>query len=435
MQHPHHARIVLAIMTSAIILGSVAMAAAGAAVSAPGAGQAAASAALGVSGMTGAVSHTTGAVSRTNGAAPADDAVDRWVQAWMEDYRIPGLTLAVVDDGRVVKLRGYGWASLELDVPASPATVYRPASVTKSFTGAAVMTLVQGGRLSLDDGVGAHLDGLPASWRDITIRRLLTHTSGLPDIIDDSPFALEPVAPTLAGAIEILADKPLQFATGTSWRYNQTNYALVQAVIETVSGRPFPAFVRERLLEPAGMHDTGFGGSSVVVEGRGPWYSRLEQSAEGLRPGDRVHRLHVDYPDFMLGTGGLNSTVQDLVRWDRALRETIVLSAESLAELWRPVTLADGSVFRLDGRVLGYALGWSTADRPGHRAVWASGGNTVALHRYLDDRLTVIVLTNCQGAEPNAVAEGVAGFYVPELREQPVFLADPPDAPPLRRRG
>ena len=116
----------------------------------------------------------------------------------------------------------------------------------------------------------------------------------------------------------------------------------------------------------------------------------------------------------MLSAGGLNATVEDMARWDRALREHVVLSAQGLAELWKPVTLADGSVFRLDGELLGHALGWSTA------------GNTVAHHRYLDDDLAVIVLTNCQGASPNALAEGVAGFYVPELRERPVFLAEPP---------
>ncbi len=367
------------------------------------------------------------AVSSTvSSAEPESDPVDRWVAQWMEEHHVPGLSLAVVEDGEVVKMRGYGWASLELDVPASRATVYQLASVTKAFTGGAVMVLVERDRMSLDDPVEKHLAGLPNGWHGISIRRLLTHTSGLPDIIESSPFELKPVAPNLTDSIMALADEEMQFATGTAWRYNQTNYALVQAIIEKVSGQPFVQFVRDALLEPAGMGATTFGGSSAIVEGRGPWYSRLEVTDEGLRPGDRLHRIHVDYPDFMLSTGGLNSTVEDMVRWDRALGEGVVLSEASLAALWNPVTLNDGSVFRLDGKLLGYALGWSTADRPEHRAVWASGGNTVAFHRYLDDRLSVIVLTNCQGANPNALAEGVAGFYVPELREQPVFLPDPP---------
>lgn len=356
------------------------------------------------------------------GTGPADP-VDQWVLAWMAERGIPGLSLAVVVDGEVEKQEGYGLASLELDVAASPTTVYPLASITKSFTGAAVMALVEAARLSLDDPIEAHLNGLPAHWHGITVRRLLTHTSGLPDLVSESTSALETVAPTLQTALDSVARLPMQFAPGTSWRYNQTNYALAQALVETLAAQSFPAFVEERLLRPAGMERTVFGGSSAVVDGRGPWYSRLEVADDGgVRPGAALRRLHVEYPTFMLGAGGLNSTVEDLVRWDRALRDGNMLSSESLEELWRPVQLADGSVFRLDGRVLGYALGWSTIDRPGHRAVWTSGGNTVALHRYLDDDVTVIVLTNCQGSGPNEIAEGVAGLYVPALRDDPVFL-------------
>ncbi len=385
--------------------------------------------------LLGAVSALGAPGAAAEPAAVPDDAVDRWVVRWMNDHGVPGLSLAVVDGDRVVKMRGYGLASVELEVPASAATVYRLASVTKAFTGAAVMVLVESGRMSLDDPVAKHLDGLPEHWREIPIRRLLTHTSGLPDLVEESSSELRPIAPSLLGCIELLAAEEMAFATGAAWRYNQTNYALVQAVVEVVSGQPFVDFVREALLAPAGMDDASFGGRDAVVKGRGPWYSTLERTDEGLRPGGRLRRIHVDYPDFMLSAGGLNATVADMARWDRALREHVVLSMAGLAELWKPVALADGSVFRLDGELIGYALGWSTVDRPGHRAVWASGGNTVAHHRYLDDDLTVIVLTNCQGASPNALAEGVAGFYVPELRERPVFLAAPPDGPPVPRAG
>ncbi len=362
--------------------------------------------------------------TRSSPPEAGEDVVDRWVLQWMEDRSIPGLSLAVIHRGEVVKISGYGLCSLELNVPASASTVYPLASVTKSFTGAAVMLLVQEQKLSLEDPIDRHLEGIPEHWRGITIRRLLTHTSGLPDIIEGSPFELKPVAPSLSSSLEILSQKPMQFAAGTGWRYNQTNYALVQALVEKLSQQPFTGFVKERLLKPAGMVSTSFGGASAIVEKRGPWYSRLELTDSGLRPTDRLHILHVDYPDFMLSTGGLNSTVEDLVRWDRTLRERTILSEKSLEQLWTPVTLNDGETFRLDGEVLGYALGWSTMDRPGHRAVWTSGGNTAAYHRYLDDHLSVIVLTNCQGSGPNELAEGVAGFYIPELRDHPVFLAE-----------
>lgn len=361
----------------------------------------------------------------TSQEAP-DDAVDQWVLEWMADRQIPGLSLAVLRGGEIEKLRGYGLASLEFQQPATAESVYRLASVTKSFTGAAVMLLVQEGRLSLDDPVERHLDGLPVAWHGITIRRLLTHTSGLPEMATESGLELRVVADSLSSALDSLRTRPMQFSPGTAWRYNQTNYALIQAIVESIAGTSFPEFLSEELLDPAGMQQTTFGGSSAIVEGRGPWYSRLEASEEGgLRPTDHLHRLHVDYPDFMLTTGGLNSTVRDLAAWDQALRAGTVLSPENARELWEPVRLVDGSVARLDGRIMGYGLGWGTVDRPGHRAAFASGGSTVAIHRYLEDDLTVIVLTNCQGAGPNEIAEGVARFWIPALNEDPVFLTGP----------
>ncbi len=357
---------------------------------------------------------------------PVDDPVDQWVQEWMKDRQIPGLSLAVLQEGRVEKLRGYGLASLEFHQAATAETVYRLASVTKSFTGAAVMSLVQEGRLSLDDPVEEHMSGLPSAWHGITIRRLLSHTSGLPEIATESGSELRVVAESLPDALDSLRTRPLQFSPGTAWGYNQTNYALIQAIIESVTDTSFPEFLSEDLLRPAGMEQTTFGGFSAIVPGRGPWYSRLEASGEGrLRPTDHLQRLHVDYPDFMLTTGGLNSTLRDLVAWDQALRAGTILSPESARELWEPVRLVDGSVARLDGKIMGYGLGWGTVDRPGHRAAFASGGNTVALHRYLEDDLTVIVLTNCQGAGPNEIAEGVARFWIPALKQDPVFLPSP----------
>jgi CubicO group peptidase (beta-lactamase class C family) len=343
-----------------------------------------------------------------------DDEVDRWVLEWMAQRQIPGLSLAVLREGGIEKLRGYGLASLEFHQPATAESVYRLASVTKSFTGAAVMLLVQRGRLSLDDPVERYLDGLPTAWHGITIRRLLTHTSGLPEIATASGSGLEVVAESLPSALDSLRTRPMQFSPGTAWRYNQTNYVLVQSIIETVTGASFAELLSEHLLRPSGMERTTFGGFSAIMENRGPWYSRLQASEEGtLQPTNRLHRLHVDYPEFMLTAGGLNSTVRDLAAWDKALRDGTVLDPAISGELWEPVRLVDGSVARLDGRVMGYGLGWGTVDRPGHRAAFASGGNTVAIHRYLEDDLTVIVLTNCQGAGPNEIAEGVAGFWVP----------------------
>src|SRR5688500_3513973 len=205
------------------------------------------------------------------GRAAAADEVDRLVEAQMRKRHVPGLSLAVVRDGKVVKAKGYGFANLELKVAATPETVYEVGSLTKQVTAAAVMLLVEEGKLSLDDPAGKHLAGLPDAWRGVTVRHLLTHTSGIKTYVGTPGFEL---SRGLTGDefIRAAGGLPLLFEPGASWDYSNTNFNLLGHLVERASGRPFWQFLEERLFRPLGMNATRYNDHRQLVPLRADGY-------------------------------------------------------------------------------------------------------------------------------------------------------------------
>ncbi|MBV9926315.1 MAG: beta-lactamase family protein [Acidobacteria bacterium] len=341
------------------------------------------------------------------------DEVDDYVRAEMSKRHIPGAAVLVVRDGRVLKREAYGLANVELNVPAGEETLFQVASLTKAFTAVAVLSLAEEGKFSLDERVRRILPQLPASWGAVTVRQLLSHTSGLPDV-SVSEATDEVIAETRPEALRKLARMPFKSRPGAKWSYNETGYVLLGMIIERVSGFGFEEFMARRFFRPLGMTRTVFGDDRAVVPGRASMYTRyVRQTDDGPTPdGLWTHRNL--YPAYTYMGAGLNTTVVDLAKWDAALSEGRLLKPASLAEMWRPVRLNDGKVFRLE-KTLGYGLGWEIYERPGHRAVGHSGSDAVSYMRFPDDRLSVAVLTNCQGADPDSLVFGVAALYVPAL--------------------
>lgn len=345
--------------------------------------------------------------------AARGDEVDEYVRGEMSRRHIPGAAVLVVRDGRVLKQKAYGLANVELGVPAREETLFQIESLTKTFTAVAVLSLVEEGKFSLDERVRKLLPRLPASWGAVTVRQLLSHTSGLPDVSvgEDSD---EMIAETRPEALRKLARMPLAARPGAKWSYNQTGYMLLGMIVERVSGLGFEEFMARRFFRPLGMSHTVFGDDAQVVEGRASMYTRYaRQSDKGPSP-EGLWTYRNLYPSYIYTAAGLNTTVADLAKWDAALNEGRLLQPASLAEMWRPVRLNDGKVFRLD-KTVGYGLGWLVDERPGHRAAGHSGGDAVAYVRFIDDRLSVAVLTNCQGADPDSLVFGVAALYIPAL--------------------
>jgi len=356
--------------------------------------------------------------SRSTSRTPSELEVDNYVRGEMKKRRIPGLSLAVLREGRPVMQRAYGLASVELDVPATVDTVYQLASTTKIFTGTAIMLLSEEGKLSLDDRVTNLLPGLPPAWHDITVRHCLTHTSGLPDVAlsDDTD---EVLADTRDEALKKLAVMPLVSKPGEKWEYNQTGYMLLGIIIEKISGVTFEEFLARRFFRPLGMTATGFGDSREVVPRRSSLYSLYVLRDKKLVDSpDKIHATQFLYPTYLYMGAGLNTTANDLAKWDAALSAGKILKPATLNSMWTAARLNDGTVFRLEGSTLGYGGGWLVDDTPGHKSVGHTGGAATAYIRYLDDKLSVVVLTNCQGADPEPIVEGVAALYVPALAEQ-----------------
>jgi CubicO group peptidase (beta-lactamase class C family) len=333
------------------------------------------------------------------------DDVDEYIKLRMAKEHLPGLSLAVLKNGRVVKLKGYGYADLELRVAASPETVYGIGSITKQFTAAAVLLLVQEGRINLDDAISKYISSAPEAWKDITIRNLLTHTSGLPregiPTSDKTMFADYTEEELLKSAIE----QHLLSVPGAKYSYGNLEYDLLAIIVERVSGKSYPDFLQERIFRPLGMTSTRVDDRRAIVPNRARAYLWTSGSLQRCEP--QVS------PTMFIGSGSMISTAADLARWDTALNSDAVLSATSRKAMWTPAKLADGT--NTD-----YGFGWVISSVKGHADIHHNGamnGFVGNISRFLDDRLTVIVLVNQSGlSNTERIATGVARIYVPAIR-------------------
>jgi CubicO group peptidase (beta-lactamase class C family)/pimeloyl-ACP methyl ester carboxylesterase len=357
----------------------------------------------------------------TTGSAAAD-SVDAFILGRMAELDIPGVSVAVLRGNEVLKLASYGRANLELDVPTSPSTAFPYASITKAFTGTAILRLVERNLLALDDRVGELLPGLPATWSAVTVRQLLSHTSGLPDVARmeeaiSNPLVLRNMlfASTRDSALALLPTMPLSFEAARSVAYNQTNYMLLAMLLERLDGRTIEVFVREEFAQPLGLTSLVFGDSRAIMPGRASWYTRIDYST-GRPETVPVQPLWLEYPSFLYTTAGLNGSALDLARFVAAVASGDLLSEASRGEMWGNAQLADGSVARMGP--YGVALGWLTDDRAG-RSVWMGGAETGAVRYFVDEDLTVAVLTNLMGAGPYGLVDGAAKAYLAGERRVP----------------
>ena len=329
-------------------------------------------------------------------------ARQRLVDSLFADYArpgAPGASLVVVQEGRVVLRRSFGLANLEPRTAATPRANYRLASVTKQFTAMAVMILAERHRLSYDDSVSRYLPELPACARGVTIRNLLNHTGGLWDYEDFVPDSQTYQVKDRDVLQLIQRADSLYFPPGSAYRYSNTGYALLALAVERVSGRPFARFLRDRIFRPAGM-------ASTVAYEEG--ISTVPHRAYGHSPDSAGwRRTDQSNTSAVLGDGGIYTSVDDLVRWDRALEGHTLVSTATQQAAWTPAVLSNG-------RSTEYGFGWFVRREDGRLRVWHTGttrGFRNAILRYPDERLTVVVLTNRNEGEPIAIAQQVAALF------------------------
>jgi CubicO group peptidase (beta-lactamase class C family) len=352
---------------------------------------------------------TSRAQSAPSTQPPATN-VEAFLRSEMQERRIPGLQIAIVQHGKIVFSEAYGFANIQDSVPVTNQTIFMINSATKSFTGVAIMQLVEDGKLDLAAPVSRYLENLPATWQTVTIRQLLSHTSGLPTIMDHNAKMVADEGDEAAWAkVQTL---PMEFAPGERFSYNQTNYLLLGRIIDKLSGKPFTQFIAERQFRVVGMPLTaqsGFGDSHDVIPGSARVYTFFLTGS--------VSNVFEEFPMFLRTAAGINSTAEEMAQWIIALQEGKLLKRQTnLTTLWMPVLLNNGSQGGFGRLLNGYALGFPTVTRSKHRAVAGVGGARSAFFIYPDDALAVVILTNLQGASPESFIDEVAGYYIPTVK-------------------
>lgn len=313
----------------------------------------------------------------------------------------PGAAVVVARGDSVVLSRPFGLADVERGIPVTAATAFRLASVTKQFTAAAVLALVEEGELSLDDRLGDVLGDAPRYAREVRVRHLLGHTSGVPDYEDllgsgDGPQLGD------ADVLAVLNEAPsLYFEPGTSWRYSNSGYALLALIVERRSGRSFARYLRERIFDRAGM-------SAAVAHVEGVDTIPDRAYGHSLEHGE-WRRTDQSRTSAVLGDGGIYASAEELARWSAALDRSAVLRDATFALATRPGALPSGER-------TSYGFGWFLDTHRGHRRQRHEGdsiGFRSAIQRYPDDGLTVVVLANRGVAPVDALSDAVADIFLP----------------------
>jgi CubicO group peptidase (beta-lactamase class C family) len=346
-------------------------------------------------------------------ASARADRLDEYMQAKMDELRIPGAQVAVVKGNTLVALRSYGLANVEERVPVNDETTFSIASITKAFVGVAAMQLVEQGKLDLSDPVARYVDDLPEQWRTVTIRQLFNNLSGLPDLWRN----IDVIARDEATAWTQVKAMPMPERPGERFRYTQTNYVLLAKVISKASGMPFADFVRAKQLDAVRMPRTLFAYSSNTPQNSAGRYTYFEVVDSQIRSTDRLQNRWEDSPVWFAACNGLMASARDLANWIIALNKHELLKQKaSITALWTPGVLNNGVQSEGFGGILnGYALGWQTVTRTKHRAAAAVGGDRAALFVYPDDDLAVVVLTNFWGPRPpNLWIDEIAALYFRE---------------------
>lgn len=327
------------------------------------------------------------------------DRIDQTVQKAMSAKHLPGLSLAIVKDGKVVLAKGYGVSNLELQTPTTEHTRFVVFSITKTFTATATMLLVEKGRIKLEDQISKFLPNLPIKWRAVTVRQLLTHTSGLPEYRDHIP-ELGDVRPdySTSQVLGLIRKSPMLFPPGDRWEYTETNYYLLGLIIEKVSGMTYQNFVSKQILAPLGLRESRFDDSVRLMPNRADGYL--------FEKGNFVNAPRYS-PSLTYAAAGLASTVLDLAQWDIALGKRLLKPA-TWKMMWTGAKLNNGKATE-------YGFGFGLTPFRGHRRIGHVGGGDgfcAALSHFGDDRISVIVCTNLNiGFDISSLANEIAALF------------------------
>lgn len=327
--------------------------------------------------------------------------MDQRIQSEMDANNIPGVLIGVASRGRLLHVQSYGMANVELRVPVSDSTVFEIGSISKQFVATAMMLLVEEGRVGLDDGIQEYLHDLPSEWLGVTVRQLMTHTSGIPDYEEIQTYEAYRFRFTPEQIIREAHSRPMDFAPGTGWYYSNTGFFLLSLIVERVEGRPLGQILRSRIFEPLGMNQTRLADPEDIILHRasGYWVDRM---------GVELMNRDATQTSSTLGAGGIASSVHDMAKWDEALNGNRILSEESKSAMWAQTVLPNGDS-------TGYGFGWSVGEYRGHPAVGHGGqvaGFVADFRRLPGQELAFIVFANRYRVSSGRIRDIVADVFL-----------------------
>ncbi len=352
-------------------------------------------------------------------AQPAGQASEKGLTSQVEEllqkvYKAgePGAAILVKKQGKVLLRKGYGLADMELGIPIEPDMVFRLGSITKQFTAVAILMLAEQKKLSLQDEITKFLPDYPTQGKTITIEHLLTHTSGIKsytDLPEWLPLLRKDM--TLKEIIDFFKDKPMEFSPGERWKYCNSGYILLGAIIEKISGETYEAFLQKNIFDPLGMKHSYYGSASRVIPRRIPGYSKGKIGFEN------APYLSMTQP---YAAGSLLSSVDDLAIWNEALLAGKLIKRETVEKAFTPYKLKDGTD-------TGYGYGWFISNYEGHRII-EHGGGIMGFTTYTllmpEDQAFVALLTNSdiEGRVPEPFAFKITALTLGKPYKEPVAI-------------
>lgn len=327
------------------------------------------------------------------------------MRAAVEVERFMGAIL-VAREGKPILSKGYGLANVEHNIANTPQTVFRIASLTKQFTAASILMLQERGKLNIGDPFCKYWPDCPTAWQPITIRQLMTMSSGIPGITAAEIGAIRGLPIPHEQWLEVTRKKPLDFAPGTEFRYANSGYTLLGLLIEKLSGKSYGEFLQENIFDPLGMKQSGYENPQRILPQRATGYRQL--------PGEAIANVRYRELIGLYAAGGIYSTTEDLLRWDQALYGTKILSRESIAEMGVP------RVEMRPGKSYGY--GFWTSRKNGRQEVGHGGnldGFITYIARYPAEKVTVIVLSNNGAGSAGKISDVLASIVFGAPHEIP----------------
>lgn len=342
------------------------------------------------------------------------DKVNMMIEQEMEMKGIPGLSYAVIKNDKVIKMGALGYANLDHNIPTSNLTVFPIASIDKQIIATCIMMLQEEGTLNIEDHVTKYLDSTPDSWKDMKIKHLLSHTSGLPDEPIEYYKGKGYDRYSSEDIYNHIIKQDIAHATGEKFLYSDSGFFLLQRIFEKASGFYYPTFIKENIFQPLGMENTRILVPTEIVAGRTVSYYR-----------ESKEKLHVNaYRQINLGPhfGDVGTTIEDFVKYDLALNTNKLLKKETYDLMWTPATVTGGRIVSqlidendLFNSMASYGYGWELGEYQGHRTVYHSGFTGTSIVKFPELELTVLLLTNLTYRpifSPNALAKKIASFYL-----------------------